>query len=209
MYDPTLSEAYAALGLAYLHKKSHEEAATASKKAIELDPNNFLGYWILGRIYHTTDRDREAVDLFLKVITLNPDFYSGYGDLRMAYESLGEKAKGLELHKSEIQVYPRYLAKHPDDARAHMFYALSLIKDGKMEDARAEGARAIELSPDDSLMLYNASCFYASLGDKVLAVETLRKAIAAGYEFYEWIKRDSDLEPIRNEPGYLEIMRGK
>jgi serine/threonine protein kinase len=63
MYDPTLSEAYAALGLAYLHKKSHEEAATASKKAIELDPNNFLGYWILGRIYHTTDRDREAVDL--------------------------------------------------------------------------------------------------------------------------------------------------
>jgi serine/threonine protein kinase/Tfp pilus assembly protein PilF len=209
MYDPTLSEAYAALGLAYLHKKSHEEAATASKKAIELDPNNFLGYWILGRIYHTTDRDREAVELFLKVITLNPDFYSGYGDLRMAYESLGEKTKAEAFHKSEIQVYPRYLAKHPDDARAHMFYALALIKEGKMEDARAEGSRAIELSPDDSLMLYNASCFYASLGDKALAVETLRRAIAAGYEFYEWIKRDSDLEAIRAEPGYVEIMRGK
>jgi tetratricopeptide (TPR) repeat protein len=84
-----------------------------------------------------------------------------------------------------------------------------LIKDGRIADARAEGSKAIELSPDDPLMLYNASCFYATLGDKSLAVETLKRAIAAGYEFYDWIKRDTDLEPIRGEPGYIELMKGK
>ena len=209
MYDPTLSEAYAALGLAYLHKKSHDEASTASKKAIELDPNNFIGYWILGRIYHTTDRDKEAVELFLKVIALNPDFYSAYGDLRLAYELLGDTAKGREALESELRVYPRYLAQHPDDARAHMFHALALIESGRIEEGKIEGAKAIELSPDDPLMFYNASCFYAKLGEKALAIETLRNAVAAGYEFYEWIKRDSDLESIRGDPGYIELMKGK
>jgi Flp pilus assembly protein TadD len=90
-----------------------------------------------------------------------------------------------------------------------MYYGLTLIEAGRIEEGKIEGAKAIELSPDDALMLYNAACFYATLGDKAVAVQTLRNAIAAGYEFYDWIKRDSDLEPIRNEPGYLEIMRGK
>ncbi|HLX12935.1 MAG TPA: protein kinase, partial [Bacteroidota bacterium] len=70
MYDATLSEAYASLALAYLGKKEMEEAQSAGKKAIELDPNNSTAYWILGRIYHSGDRDREAIDQFVKVISL-------------------------------------------------------------------------------------------------------------------------------------------
>ena len=38
MYDSSLSEAYAALGLAYFDKKSIDEAVTATRKSIELDP---------------------------------------------------------------------------------------------------------------------------------------------------------------------------
>ncbi|MCZ6776162.1 MAG: tetratricopeptide repeat protein [Ignavibacteria bacterium] len=43
MYDSTLSEAYAALSLSYFNKKSVDEALEASQKAIELDPNSFIG----------------------------------------------------------------------------------------------------------------------------------------------------------------------
>ena len=97
MYDPTLSDAYAALGLAYFSKKSLDEALSATQKAIELDPNNFAGYWILGRIQHTIDHDVDAVELFKKAIALNPDFHSAYGDLRMVYERLGEKEKYQDI----------------------------------------------------------------------------------------------------------------
>jgi tetratricopeptide (TPR) repeat protein len=64
MYDSTLSEAYAALGLAYFDKKELDEAITSTLKAIELDSENFIAYWILGRIYFTTDRDDEAIQQF-------------------------------------------------------------------------------------------------------------------------------------------------
>ncbi|HEY4711539.1 MAG TPA: protein kinase [Dehalococcoidia bacterium] len=209
MYDSSLSEAYAALALSYFNKKSLNEALTASQKAIELDPNNFTGYWILGRIYHSTDRDREAVEMFKKVVALNPEFYSAYGDLQMTYERLGEMDKYKETIQAALQVYPHYLLLHPDDARAHMYCAITLFQAGKPEDAKTTAAKAIELNPDDPLMLYNAACFYARLGEKRLAVESLKNSVAAGHEDYEWFKRDPDLDNIRNEPEYIELMKGK
>ena len=208
-YDSSLSEAYAALSLSYFYKKSNEEAFTAGKKAIELDPNNFIGYWILGRIYHSTDRDKEAIDLFNKVIELNPDFYSAYLDLRLAYERLGNIEKFNEVLKAAIKVYSRYLYQHPDDSRAHMLYALDLLLIGNNEEAKVEAAKAVELNPTDPLMQYNASCFYSRLGEKQLAIETLKNAMTAGYQDYEWIKRDSDLDNIRIEQKFLDLMRGK
>lgn len=209
MYDPTLSEAYASLGLAYFSKKSLDEAVTSTKKAIDLDPNNFVAYWILGRIYHTTDRDREAIELFEKAIKLNPDFHTAHGDLRMIYERLGEKEKHDEILNTLLQLFPRYLSQHPDDARSHIYYATDLAQVGRNEEAKIEAAKALELSPGDPLMLYNAACCYARMKEHRLAVDALKNSMAAGLEDYEWIKRDPDLDAIRNEPEYVELMKGK
>ena len=209
MYDATLSEAYTALGLAYFNKNMLDEALTASEKALELDPNNFNGHWVLGRIYRLRDRDREAVELFKKVIALNPYFYTAYGDLCDTYERLGDKEKHTETTQSALQIYPRYLSQHPDDSRGHMFYALALTHAERFEEAKIEAAKALELSPDDPLMMYNAACFYARLGDKRLALETLKNAVTSGFEHYEWIKRDPDVESLRTESAYIELMKGK
>ena len=209
MYDPSLSEAYSALGLVYLHKKAYDEALESSRKAIELDPNNLTAYWILGRTYLTMDRVEEARDLFRKTISLNADYYSAYSDYITALERLGDRDGRDEAVRTAIGMFPRYLSLHPDDARAHIHYAIFLVQSGAIEKARAEAARAIELSPNDPMMYYNAACFYANIGDKPRALEYLRSSITSGYEFYEWIKRDPDMETIRGEPGYVELMRGK
>lgn len=209
MYDSTVSEAYAALALAYFSKKSLQEAEAAAKKAIELGPNIFTGYWVLARIYHVTERDKESIDLLKKTIELNPDFHTAYMQLRMAYERIGESKKADELSHTVMEVLPHYLARHPDDARSHNYFAIELVNVGRLEEAKAEAAKAIELSPGDPLMMYNSACFYSRLGEKQMAVETLKKSIAAGLEDYDWIKTDPDFDNIRNEPGYIELMKGK
>jgi serine/threonine protein kinase/Flp pilus assembly protein TadD len=184
MYDPTLAEAYSALGFAYMSRKSIDEAISAGQKAIELDPNNFTGYWILGRLYHLTDRDKEAVEMHKKAIALNPNFHTAYGDLRILYERLGEKQKHDDILQTLIEVYPRYLAQHPDDARSHIYYAIDLAHVGRKDEARVEAERALELSPGDSLMMYNAAFFYARMGEVKLAIESLKNSIAAGLELH-------------------------
>lgn len=209
MYDSTLSEAYAALALAYYNKKSLEEAYAAGQKAIELDPNNFAGYWILGRIFHSTDRDPEAIELFKKVIAMNPDFYSAYADLRMCYERLGDTERLDETLKQSLEAFARYLSQHPDDARARIFHAQLLAQLGKVEEAKAQGKMALELSPNDTLMLYNGACLYARLGESKLAIKSLRTALAAGWENYEWMKRDTDLDSIRSDPEFVELIGDK
>jgi TolB-like protein/Flp pilus assembly protein TadD len=209
MYDNSLPEAYDSLGLAYYNKGLFEDGITASKKAIELDPGNFLGYWILGRIYVANDKLAKAVDLFKKVVELNPDFYTVYGDMQIAYGRLGEKENYTQTLQEGLAVYYRYLSQHPDDARAHMYLATDLVQVGRIEEAKSEAKKALELSPGDPLMLYNASCFYAQLGEKRLAIESLKNAIAIGYAEFEWLKRDTDLESIRSEPEFQELIKGK
>lgn len=186
-----------------------DDALTAGKKAIELDPNNNIAYWILGRIYREIDRDSEAVALFKKVLELNPDFYTGYGDLKMTYERLGQKENTEEALQAALRMFPRYLLQHPDDARAHMLNAVMLAQAGRTEEAKAEAAKAIELSPGDTVGMYNAACFYSQLGDKRLALNALKDSIIAGWVDYEWIKRDPDLDILRKEPEYVELMKGR
>lgn len=209
MYDSSLSEAYASMSLCYFNKQEYNEALESSKKAIELDPDNYIAHWTIGRIYHSTDQDKEAQQYLNKVIEINPDFYVAYSDLLMIYERLNEKQNYDQLLKTELEVYPRYLMQFPDDSRACMFYAIALAQVDKIEEAKIQASKALELNPNDSLMLYNAACFHSRIGDIDRAVNLLKKSVEAGHQDYEWFKRDTDLDNIRNEAGYIEVMRGK
>jgi TolB-like protein/Tfp pilus assembly protein PilF len=113
-YDSELSEAYAALGVAYFNKNLVAEGLAAAQKAIALDPNSYIGFWILGRLYHLSDRDQDAAAMFEKVTEIHPDFYPAYADLQMVYDRLGAKEKSSELVTKMLDnIYPRYLSNIP------------------------------------------------------------------------------------------------
>jgi hypothetical protein len=54
--------------------------------------------------------------------------------------------------------------------------------------------------------LYNLACLQAQRGDKKSSVESLRKAVVAGYRDRSWIKKDRDLDPIRDEPDFKKLI---
>ncbi len=209
MYDASLSEAYATLGLVYFGKKAVDESLAATRKAIELDPNNFNAYWLLARIYHTTDHDREAVDALEKAVAINPDFIQAYEDLRMFYERLDEMAKHDQTIESLLAVYPLHLSQQPEDYFRRGGYAIPLAKAGRSDEAKVEGQKMLGSNSSDPIRLYYGACVCARLGDSHQAAEMLKNAVANGYENYEWIKRDPDFDNIRNESEYIKLMKGK
>jgi len=209
-YDSALPEAYAALGLAYFTKGIFNEAILAAQKAIEIDSNNFISYWVLGDIYHKMDQDEKALEMYQKVIELNPLFCPAYGHMRMMYERLGKRNEyNPILEKAIKNAFPQYLSLYPDDARGHLFFAIESAEAGYNEQAESELKKAIQLSSDDPFILYGVTCYYARKGAVRLAIDAFKKAIKGGYLHYEWIKRDPDLNNIRYEPEYVELMRGK
>ena len=80
---------------------------------------------------------------------------------------------------------------------------------GRTDEAVAEGKKALELSPDDPLMMYNVACVFGRLGDVKRAVQLLRSSIEAGLEDYEWLKTDPDFDNIRGEPEFAALLKGK
>jgi TolB-like protein/Flp pilus assembly protein TadD len=209
IYDPTSSEAYSALGLVYYDKNLLNEALIAVQKAISFDQDNFFAYWIRGRLYRMMDRDSEAIIDFNKVLDLNGDFHSAFGDLQMSYEKLEDKENLQDTIQRAALFYPSYLLHNPDDARAHQFYAFTLKRLGRLEEAKEEMNKGIEQNPNDPIIIYNGACFYALTGNLTAAIENLKKAMDNGFENYEYIKHDPDLNSLRKEPDFIALMQGK
>lgn len=53
--------------------------------------------------------------------------------------------------------------------------------------------------------LYNAACANSLIGNLEKAVKFLQRAYEKGYDDFDWMYYDKDLDPIRNHPGYIAI----
>jgi adenylate cyclase len=208
MYDGNLAEAYRAMGLSYFIWGKFDEAATSSLKAIEIDPDDFIAYWTLGRIYFSQGELGRALELFRRVIEIKPGFYSAYSDVEQTCLGLGRTAEAQEASRQVLDLLPNYLLQNPDDSRARMVFAITLASVGRTEDAVREGREAMDLSPGDPLMLYNGGCLFAQLGEADRAIAALEQAVVAGYWNVGWMQHDPDLDSLRGDPRFQQLVKG-
>lgn len=206
MYDNNLAEAYTAMGLSYFIAGKFEEASASSRKAIELDPEDFIAHWTLGRIHFSRGEFQQAYDLYHRVIALKPEFLSASADLKMTCERLGLNEEAELTRTRLLERLPNHLLQNLDDARARMIHAILLAEINKRDEALRECDQALELSPGDPLMLYNCTCCYSRLGESDRAIDTLRQSIAAGYENFAWLKQDPDMNALRDNPKFQALL---
>jgi TolB-like protein/Tfp pilus assembly protein PilF len=206
MYDGSIAEAYSALAMAYLVRGSFDEALEAGRKAIQLDPESFIALYTLSRVYQTTRRFAEAIKTCEQIIEINPDFYQGLQGLQAAYAGVGDTQAAVAVARRLVAFFPGYLARVPDDARAHILFAGFLAETGEREQALQEADTALKLGGTDGVMLYNLCCVYCRLGETEKGIGALEQAFAAGYSNVPWAASDPDLESIRKDPRYLALV---
>ncbi len=68
------------------------------------------------------------------------------------------------------------------------------------------GRALVAANPDSGLLHYNLACCESLVGDKAEALGHLRTAIALDDEFRTYAASDSDLDPIRGEPGFEDLV---
>jgi tetratricopeptide (TPR) repeat protein len=84
-----------------------------------------------------------------------------------------------------------------DDAAKVYLELLEAVDKYKLEKARERNV---------SSTYYNLACLSSIRGERAKAVEWLEKSVRAGYVNRAWIKKDRDLDAIRNEEGYKKIL---
>ena len=60
--------------------------------------------------------------------------------------------------------------------------------------------------PEYALLFYNLACCESQIGDSAEAIEHLRRAVEMSDQFLAYAREDSDFDPIRDEPGFKELV---
>lgn len=99
----------------------------------------------------------------------------------------------------EISFYENILRDTPD-----FIEALSAIGDlytraGLWQKGLDVDLRLSKLRPDDSMVFYNLACSYALLSDTRMALVSLTRAIELGYDDFEYLRSDADLENLMKD----------
>jgi tetratricopeptide (TPR) repeat protein len=107
----------------------------------------------------------------------------------------------------EIKFFSAIIERLPtfvDVLRAH---GNNLTLKGRVAEGMAIDKKLIQLRPEDCLAHYNLACSYALMKQTEQAIKTLRKAVELGYRDFRYMKQDSDLESVRRDPRFRQLIR--
>ncbi len=128
--------------------------------------------------------------------------------LENIYRRLDRPADGRAAATEALRRAQRELERHPDNTRAAYLGGIMLASLGQTEQAREWLSRALAIEPDDFLTLYNVACGRAQLGNLDSAIELLERALPSALEETKaWLRHDSDLDPLREHPRFVELLR--
>ncbi|HET6158958.1 MAG TPA: adenylate/guanylate cyclase domain-containing protein [Dongiaceae bacterium] len=203
-----LAEAHASRGLALSLVRRFSESDAEFKKAVTLAPNSFEVAYLYARANFAWGEMELAAEWFKRAADIKPDDYQSMLLLIGIYRALGREQDLMDAAHAGVKRAEEELARHPEDPRPAYLGAMGLLLLGDIDRAREWASRALAIDPDDILTQYNIACFHAQLGEVEEAISLLERLLPhANPETLEWIKHDSDLDPIRPHPRYQNVLK--
>jgi len=204
---PDLPEVLVARARLFYAQKHYDEAIELVNQAIARKPDCDGAWSILGRAFFAAGRYEDAAAIVDKAIEGNGDDYNVYSPCINSLERLGKKKEAGQLQARMAVVLRQQLEREPEDVRARVLLAVNLAEhhDGADEAIR-HLQTAIALRPRDTNTMYNAACAYGVMKRKAEALETVKKALAAGYGNLDWMSKDPDLDCLHDEPEFRKLV---
>jgi len=143
--DDSLPQAHMVLGGVYMCKRQHEQAIAEAERAIFLDPNYANAYARLGLILNYVGRPEETLELVEKAMRLNPHYPAHY------IFTIGHTHYLMRRYEEAVAALKRVLYRNPDNLSAHSYLAAIYSELDRQEEARAEVAEILRISPNYSL----------------------------------------------------------
>src|SRR5262245_5661512 len=107
----------------------------------------------------------------------------------------------------ELDFFEAVLQRFPDYVDVLRVHGNNLTLKGRYADGLQLDKKLIRLRPQDPLAHYNLACSYALLRKAELALKTLRQAIELGYRDFRYMREDHDLDSIRHDPRFRQLLR--
>jgi TolB-like protein len=201
--NPGLPDGHQAMAMALLAPQGRvNEAITAMKQALLLDPESALRSYWLGRLYEVARLEGEAIGQFRRALELDPHLWTAHRSLGFALARKGQRAEALEAFRHAApEDCPGCLAPE-DDPKA-------LLSLGNRQ-AAIEAMEKLDLAKYP----WKQAMLHADLGRADDAFQILRETLQDPNRYYGvtdelWLKVSLMWDPIRNDPRFAELLRLK
>lgn len=203
---PELAEAHLAQGHLRSLAGDGEGAHRAFERALALNPALFDAWHYYARDCFARGEYARAAELFRRAHAVRPDDYTPLVFVAGSLHALGDAAGAQAAYEQAATGLLRQIELEPGNLRARYLAAGALLQVGRADDGRRLMAQALAMAPEDFGLLYNAACFHSQAGDTELALDLLERAIATGGGFPEWLRHDTDLDPLRASPRFEALL---
>jgi hypothetical protein len=117
-----------------------------------------------------------------------------------AYRLLREKK-----FAESVEVFAPLVRDNPYAGDLFAAYGQALHGAGRDDEAIRAMQTAAELGWSPSANFYNIACVLALRGDRDKAIDWLSKSLDAGFAEQETLTTDTDMDPLRSDPRFIEL----
>ena len=101
------------------------------------------------------------------------------------------------------------LEVNPENPRLHYDLGTLYYKKGELDKALYQYQKSLSIQPDNPSTYYNIACMYSIQNRVEKSIDFLKRAIEKGYDNWEHIRNDKDLENVRSSPYYKELVNSQ
>ncbi|HBA85489.1 MAG TPA: hypothetical protein DCZ95_15490 [Verrucomicrobia bacterium] len=94
----------------------------------------------------------------------------------------------------------------PDDDQILEALGDLYTRTGRYEDGLKVDLALVQQRPREDRVWYNLACSYALVGKTAEALNALERSVSMGYDDFDHISKDSDLDAIRRDPRFTDLM---
>lgn len=157
------------LAQTYQNLKDNNQAITAYREALKLNPNDIKCNYNLAQLLAAAGQHEEAEQIFLKLASLNKqDAAVYYNQILQMYDQAGKYDKGIEAVKRLIDLNPK-------NEVAYLNLAIMYFKMNRLEDAAKALNDCLAIKNDYNYAWYSLGQVYSKLNKHQEAVEAFKK----------------------------------
>ena len=129
---PDIKELYLSKSQVDFFRNAHEEALSAAKQAVKLDPRYAKAHLMIGMLLRwDKQRQAEAITAYETALSINPQLWSAYDELGAIFESANEQKRAEDLLRKGMATDPNHMA-------GRFTLGRMLIKQGRLVEAARE-----------------------------------------------------------------------
>lgn len=106
----------------------------------------------------------------------------------------------------EIGFFESVLRREPDYVDVVEILGGLYTKLGRVADGLKMDRKLVKLQPRNATAHYNLACSLALSRRKADALRSLRQAVQFGYQDFDWMQQDPDLEDLKKHPEFLKLL---